>query len=224
MGFENTITDGIVSGLRSYEANTHNYIQISAAISHGSSGGAIVNAKGELIGISTLSVVDGQNLNFAIPINEVMKVYKEGGVNKDDLTAADYCYKGYMNYKDGNYDKAIEYYKKAIELDPNDKNKYLNLGAIYSSKGKYDAAIICYEKAIAIDPNFLPAKDNLKEVYASKKDDDSTLIVLKKSIINDPNNAWAYFALGRLYERKGDDYNAKLNLEKAYELKPSLRK
>ena len=55
MGFENTITEGIISGLRSYEERTKNFIQVSAAISPGSSGGAVVNAKGELIAITTLT-------------------------------------------------------------------------------------------------------------------------------------------------------------------------
>lgn len=45
-GYENTITDGIISGLRASDDSSRNYIQISAPISTGSSGGAIVNAKG----------------------------------------------------------------------------------------------------------------------------------------------------------------------------------
>ena len=74
MGFENTISEGIISGLRSYEDLRKNYIQITASISSGSSGGAILNDKGELIGISTLTAKEGQNLNFAVPIDEVLNV------------------------------------------------------------------------------------------------------------------------------------------------------
>jgi len=74
MGLENTISEGIISGLRQTEENGRKYIQITASISPGSSGGAVVNDKGELIGISTLTAREGQNLNFAIPIDEGLEV------------------------------------------------------------------------------------------------------------------------------------------------------
>lgn len=75
LGMENSMSEGIISGLRSTTENSRNYIQISAAISPGSSGGAVVNEKGELIGITTSTFTKGQNLNFAIPINDVIDFY-----------------------------------------------------------------------------------------------------------------------------------------------------
>ena len=69
-GLDNTITDGLVSNA-SRVINGVNYIQISAAISQGSSGGALIDAQGKVIGV-TAALLDGaQNLNFAIPINLV---------------------------------------------------------------------------------------------------------------------------------------------------------
>ena len=72
LGLENSISEGLVSGLR--KNKLENLIQISAPISNGSSGGAVVNSKGDLIGITSSSFTKGQNLNFAIPINEVLKL------------------------------------------------------------------------------------------------------------------------------------------------------
>ena len=60
-----TISDGVVSAIREQENNKT--IQISAPISHGSSGGGVFDEKGRLIGITTFTLIDGQNLNFAIP-------------------------------------------------------------------------------------------------------------------------------------------------------------
>jgi len=63
-GYENTITEGIVSGIR------EEGIQISAGITHGSSGGAVVNQFGKLIGISYLGEpYTNININFAIPVS-----------------------------------------------------------------------------------------------------------------------------------------------------------
>ena len=64
-GLPATISDGIVSGLRELEG--YNYIQMTAPISPGSSGGPVLNQNGELVGVSVMQLKDGQNLNFAIP-------------------------------------------------------------------------------------------------------------------------------------------------------------
>lgn len=66
-GLEGSFTKGIVSSLRSDVG----LFQIDAAISPGSSGGVLLNQKAEAIGIIKSSLISGQNLNFAIPINEL---------------------------------------------------------------------------------------------------------------------------------------------------------
>ena len=68
LGYEQTISSGIVSAVRMMEAG-FKAIQTDAAISPGSSGGGLFNSEGELIGILTAYRDDGQNLNFALPIN-----------------------------------------------------------------------------------------------------------------------------------------------------------
>lgn len=62
-GLEGTFSQGIVSALRGSR-----YIQITAPISHGSSGGPVLNNKGEVIGVAVGAISNGQNLNFAVPI------------------------------------------------------------------------------------------------------------------------------------------------------------
>ena len=64
LGLETTISDGIISSIRSKDG----LLQITAPISQGSSGSPVINSNGEAIGIVTYLVLDGQNLNFAIPI------------------------------------------------------------------------------------------------------------------------------------------------------------
>ena len=64
-GLEGTISNGIVSAVRKIEGRE--LIQHTAPISSGSSGGPILNEKGDLVGIAVSSLTSGQNLNFAIP-------------------------------------------------------------------------------------------------------------------------------------------------------------
>jgi len=66
-GLEGTVSNGIVSGVRKVEG--FKFIQITAPISPGSSGGPVFNSTGNVIGIATAYLDIGQNLNFAMPIN-----------------------------------------------------------------------------------------------------------------------------------------------------------
>lgn len=65
-GLEGTFSKGIISSIRNFDGQS--IIQITAPISPGSSGGPLINSKGEVIGIAFASFKSGQNLNFAIPV------------------------------------------------------------------------------------------------------------------------------------------------------------
>ena len=69
-GLTNTISEGIVSALRSVDKE--NFIQHTAPISHGSSGGALVDSNGRLLGMNSWQVADAQNLNFAISAKHLL--------------------------------------------------------------------------------------------------------------------------------------------------------
>ncbi len=66
-GLEGTFSQGIVSSIRKTEKT--NFLQITASISAGSSGGAILNNKGEVVGVAVGAIESGQSLNFAIPVS-----------------------------------------------------------------------------------------------------------------------------------------------------------
>ena len=78
---EGTFTEGVVSGVREFQIGSRR-IQISAPISKGSSGGPVLNSKGEVIGVAVSKLTDGQNLNFAIPSNYLKKLLSKVGVRK----------------------------------------------------------------------------------------------------------------------------------------------
>lgn len=69
-GLDNTFSQGIVSNAsRKFTDSVVNFIQIDAAISHGSSGGALINTSGQVIGVTAAGRDDAQNINFAVPVN-----------------------------------------------------------------------------------------------------------------------------------------------------------
>jgi hypothetical protein len=88
-GLEASFSKGIVSGIRSGSG----LIQMDAAISPGSSGGPVVNQRGEVVGLAVSSLVEGQNLNFAVPVRYLreqklvwdLRVRTVGGLAVTDL-------------------------------------------------------------------------------------------------------------------------------------------
>ncbi len=75
LGLFNSVSDGIISGFRTIR--DVDMIQFTAPISHGSSGGAVLNMFGEVIGISTAGIDDGQNINLAMGY-EVINMFIQG--------------------------------------------------------------------------------------------------------------------------------------------------
>jgi hypothetical protein len=77
-GFELTLSEGLVSSLRELERGKAPLVQTTAAISHGSSGGALFDERGRLVGITTFGWRGGQQLNFAVPVDWVREVPERG--------------------------------------------------------------------------------------------------------------------------------------------------
>jgi len=84
-GLELTLSEGLISALRPYEGGL--VIQTTAPVSHGSSGGGLFDTEGNLIGITTFGVLDGQNLNFALPIEWASNLDSPGIAPASSTTA-----------------------------------------------------------------------------------------------------------------------------------------
>ena len=82
LGLTGSLSDGIISAV-DREVEGYKYLQTTAPISSGNSGGPLVDAKGHVIGIVCASFIDGQNLNLAIPINDLEDISMD-----EDVTLA----------------------------------------------------------------------------------------------------------------------------------------
>ena len=78
-GLDNTISDGLVSNLRRMIDGSA-YIQISAPIAPGSSGGALLNEYAQVVGVTTAGIGIGGEVNLATPITELATAYRFGDV------------------------------------------------------------------------------------------------------------------------------------------------
>ena len=124
LGFEGTFSDGIASNRRM--TNGVERLQMTAPISPGSSGGPVLNTRGEVIGVSvsTSSPLYGQNLNFAIPSNALKKLIErprqaESMSHSKQTTSADTLQqRGWEKFRLEDYSGAIVDLSNAIRLSP----------------------------------------------------------------------------------------------------------
>ena len=116
LDLQSTLTSGYISGLnRSITLETQStmdgLIQTDAAINGGNSGGALLNSKGELIGINTAKASAGEGIGFAIPINTAKSIVdgiKENGSFQPVLL--------------GIQGTELEYYEKSFKIDTGAEN------------------------------------------------------------------------------------------------------
>ena len=158
-GLEGTFSNGIISSLR--EEHTNKRLQMTAPISPGSSGGPVLNDKGEVIGVSIASYPgqETQNLNFASHSNALKKLLTRSGLvrslsrRKPAIPIKVYLLLGSKKEKLGDYKGAIAYYTKAIRFKPDDSRAYYSRGIAKGKLGQHFAAIADYDTAIQLKPD-----------------------------------------------------------------------
>jgi tetratricopeptide (TPR) repeat protein len=119
---------------------------------------------------------------------------------------------------EGDYDRAIADYTKAIELDPKFARAYNNRGTVYGIKGDHDRAIADFAKAIGLDPKNANAYNNRclglavsGRAQSALTDCDTALRLRPDYADAFDNRGFAYYQLAR-YDKALADYEAALKL------------
>ena len=128
---------------------------------------------------------------------------------------------GLSSSKEGNHEKAIESYIKAIEINPNYPQIYYNLANIYNETNQFDKAIENYKKAIELDSKFFAAYNNLGITYAKKEEYKLAVENHKKAVEIEPNFLSAYISLGITYYKQRKYLLSLDILNKALEISPN---
>ena len=145
-GYEGTVSNGIISAFR----ENNNIIQFTAPISQGSSGGALINLKGEVVGMPTKLRTDGQNLNFAIAPNVLAK-FLEGAKDKPAralkrTTAEAHAYEDY-GLKFVRSDESYEMYLETGNIDYDPSSSIASFVSVWLPTARTNAMM-------KRDPNF----------------------------------------------------------------------
>ncbi|MCK4821489.1 tetratricopeptide repeat protein, partial [bacterium] len=243
MGLEQTVTEGIISAIR-YLPDFGSYYQISAPISPGSSGSPVINMEGKVIGIATFQIVDGQNLNFALPskyikdtdkmnidvsLQEWTSLNDKAGIkefkkDKDQhiiqTQAKQWFHRGLFFDNSQNYEKALWAYTKALELDPRYISAYHNRGNVWREIGDFDRSYNDFNKIIELDSNIIFAYIGRGNALSDKGKYLQAVQDYNSCLLINPNFAEAYHNRGYAWMELKKYDKAISDFEKALQLKP----
>lgn len=118
---EATFTQGVVSALKQSEDKSFSFFQTDAKVSEGSSGGPLFDETGSVIGIVTLQTDEfsrgqGDNFAFALPIEMIQNVAREGGITPAEGVYSQYFKEGFRHFSLRQCDTSIELLKKSLSL------------------------------------------------------------------------------------------------------------
>ena len=130
----------------------------------------------------------------------------------------------YLLTKRGEYEEALEWYRKAEKVHPDDVRTLSAIGDALQKAGRLDEAIEMHRKALKCRPIFAQTYCGMGEALAEKGEYSEAIMYLRKALEIDPGLAYAYRILGRLYARTRQIKEAIAAWEKAVELFPDEAK
>lgn len=133
----------------------------------------------------------------------------------ENKAAIEWYNKGEKEYSDKNYEKAIEYYSKAISIDPNFVKAYSKRGGVYGMLERYNEAIADFTKAISIDPNFKWAYFGRGFAYTCLEKYNEAIADYTKTVSIDPNYIDVFYYRGLNYKTIGENEKAHADFRKA---------
>jgi hypothetical protein len=202
-GLELSLSEGIVSQLR---GGPPPIIQTTVAISQGSSGGGLFNAEAELVGITTFYLKDGQNLNFALPVEwtgEVAANKIRGRPRGEAPVApvpgakpqADWLDRAKALEKARDWPGLLAHCRRWTQAEPGNDFAWVVLGMAYGKLGRSREAAEACREALRLKPDNADAWRNLAIAYALSGDRSAALAALKELRRYDPQKAEELFNL-----------------------------
>jgi hypothetical protein len=212
-GLELSLSEGIISQLRG--GGPHPIIQTTVAISPGSSGGGLFNAEGELVGITSLQVKGGQNLNFALPVEWIKRIPTvidqfdppQKPKTRGDTIARpedDWENRATALDKAQDWPGMLAHSRRWTQAEPGNVSAWFALGYAYANLGRHREAVEAYQKASRLNPDNLVIWHNLGREYASLSRYREAIGAYREALRIEPDFADAWYNLGATYANSGN--------------------
>jgi len=204
-GLELTLTEGLISSLREFDGSQ--YIQTSAAISQGSSGGGLFDTEGRLIGITAFFVGDGPNLNFALPAAWIVELERGGRAKAagggQDLLEARWMRRVAEARGKKDWPAVVSPSQQWVRVMPRSARAWQELGDAYTATNRPRRAIPAYQQALRYDGDSFDAWHNLGWTYLALNQHDRAIEAVQEALRIKPGDTRAIFNLGVAYYGQG---------------------
>ena len=209
---EGSVSDGIVSAVRELP-NIGKIIQITAPISHGNSGSPVFNLKGQVVGVVTIKVTNGQNINLAIGAARVRQLQAGKRRLLADLSMrdksgdpAESLYKtGLDSLWLGNFDNALGYFENAVNKNPTRADAWVQVGYCKVKQGKNEEAIKAYQQAVLLNPESDEVRNKLGDAYYYSGRLMEAIAAYREAVRLRPQSAEGYYNLALAYFENGNE-------------------
>lgn len=167
-------------------------------------------------------IVLAQNGSFMEFAPDMAPVAETGETEFSRRKALFHMQQGTEHYKQGRFDEAVDFYGKAIALDPSLAAAYNNRGSVYRAQGQIGKAVSDYTKAIELKPMFAAAYANRGDAHYRMLRYHNAIFDFSKAIALDSGNADNYYLRGSIYYLTGNidkavsDYNRAIALNPEY--------
>jgi tetratricopeptide (TPR) repeat protein len=212
VGLSNTLSDGLVSGLRTLEPGLA-VLQMTAPISPGSSGGPVLDTSARVVGVATLASREGiQNLNFAVPAEKVHDILAKARENKPVplRSAGGQPLRGQAGRDLQDAMRAIgeERWSDAVRIlqalrqsDPSNPQVWYVLGLLHTQLGSHDLALDAFRHAVSLAPDLAIGHFGMGYAYQNQKRYAESAAAFQTAIRLSPDFWPAHTGLGiSLYE------------------------
>jgi S1-C subfamily serine protease len=207
---EGSVSDGIVSAVREVP-NVGKIIQITAPTSHGNSGSPVFNLKGEVIGVVTVKVTNGQNINLAIGAARLEKLQPGALRPLGSLRARDRNDLSDMSYRSGleslwlgNYENAVGHFETVANRHPKRADAWVQVGYCKVKQGKTDEGIRAYQQALELKPDSDEILNKLGDAYYYAGKLSEAIVYYQRAARIRPTNAEAFYNLAVAYFESGN--------------------
>ena len=232
LGLEGTVSEGIISGHRDAKKDDQ-WLQMTAAVSPGSSGSPVVDENGQVVGIATWGITNTQALNFARPVAYVSELLDQSKattevapfwtvttnpknvvLNDPDFVAAENALQkddaaGALKLLNG---IATKYSENGAFL--------FKLGAVYERLNLLDDAVQAYQHALKLEPTSGIGWASLGSALAKLKRFADAQDAARQAVKQSPDYGPAWALLGKLYSEENRYADAADAFQKAAQLMP----
>lgn len=184
----------------------------------------VVSINGETVNSGTASQADIEIIN---PKDSITETTVPSSVSENPLTEQQkskmkqYYEQGNQCLDNGQIDEAVEYYKKAYAISPNEYAVNMAIGTVEFQSGNLDEASIYLENAVQIEPKNLGSRIAAGVVNRELGNLDDAINHLKAAYEIDPSNSAAPWELAQAYLQQQDMQSAKTWLIKAKDIAES---